>query len=59
MTTAEVVSSEIRNGRYRTGFCVDCGRRPCSADRPRCNPCHSIHANPMSRQEIRQEMSDD
>lgn len=34
------IATEIRNVYYRHGLCADCGVRPHSAGRPRCEACH-------------------
>jgi hypothetical protein len=31
-----------RNDRYRRGLCCDCGRKPYSPGRPRCERCHKL-----------------
>lgn len=36
------VPREVRHQRYRKGLCTECGKRPYSAGRPRCNPCHDL-----------------
>lgn len=36
------------NRRYISGLCVDCGEKPYSAGRPRCNECHDTYIrNPL------------
>ena len=37
-----------QNAAYRTGRCRDCGDRPHSAGRTRCDTCHRAHANVMA-----------
>lgn len=32
-----------RHTRYRAGLCVDCGLKPYSAGRPRCQKCHQTY----------------
>lgn len=39
-------SREERYDRYRAGLCVDCGQKPYSAGRPRCEECHRKHVRP-------------
>lgn len=34
---------EARNAAYRAGYCADCGERPYSAGRPRCEDCHTTY----------------
>lgn len=34
-----------QHDRYRAGLCCDCGDRPPSAGRPRCESCHRAHVN--------------
>lgn len=35
--------SDERHARYRAGICTDCGEKPHSAGRPRCETCHQKH----------------
>lgn len=37
-----------QNAAYRAGLCIDCGTRPHSAGRPRCDQCHRAHENTMA-----------
>lgn len=36
-------ATDEQNARYRRGICVDCGEKPYSAGRPRCNDCHATY----------------
>lgn len=46
MATRAVVTkaSEEQSARYIKGICIDCGVKPYSAGRPRCDECHGKHA---------------
>lgn len=39
-TPIDEQAKAIRNAYYRYGLCTECGTRPHSAGRPRCESCH-------------------
>jgi tRNA(Ile2) C34 agmatinyltransferase TiaS len=39
---------QVKDDRYRAGLCVDCGTRPYSAGRPRCEACHKTYQRIMA-----------
>jgi putative DNA primase/helicase len=43
--TGSYRASARSNDNYRAGLCCDCGDRPHSAGRPRCDECHRIWLN--------------
>ncbi len=42
------VAGAEANDAYTAGLCRDCGDKPHSAGRPRCDECHAIHVNTMA-----------
>jgi hypothetical protein len=44
----ELNGHRAANAAYTAGLCRDCGERPPSAGRPRCDECHRVHRNMMA-----------
>jgi hypothetical protein len=42
-TNGHRADRDTANAAYQAGLCIDCGDRPPSAGRPRCDECHRIH----------------
>lgn len=47
-----MVTRDERYERYRQGICVDCGGKPHSAGRPRCNQCHDAYVVPLIQPQL-------
>ncbi len=48
LNTATPPTNTEQHDRYNASLCVDCGEKPPSTGRPRCDKCHRIHQNVMS-----------